>query len=262
MKNILRFLVIALCCIVVPNLLRAEEVHKVGGTKSTNTIKETAAGCASGSNSKYLDINNVRAICYSYGTGWFIENAEYEIPKGSKKTSLFSFALWIGGIDINNNLKLAAYRYGQGTGNPSHVKNDYWPGPLTVDGTAAIDAETCAQYDKLFPITRVEVQEFLAWWDNKAEYPNYTIPKSITDWPAHGNKSKGQAFYLAPFMDVDGDGIYDPKLGDYPYYDLANKLCPKNLKPGELISRAKIKNGGTADTMGILVDQEIGRAHV
>ena len=255
MKNILRFLVIALCCLVVSHVLRAEEVHKLGGTKSTSTIKEIAAGCASGSNSKYLDINNVRAICYSYGTGWFIENAEYEIPKGSKKTSLFSFALWIGGIDINNNLKLAAYRYGQGTGNPSHVKNDYWPGPLTVDGTAAIDAETCAQYDRLFPISRVEVQEFLAWWDNKAEYPNYTIPKSITDWPAHGNKSKGQAFYLAPFMDVNGDGVYDPLQGDYPYYDFANKLCPKNLKPGELISRAKIKNGGAADTMGILVDQ-------
>ena len=255
MKNILRFLVIALCSILITNGLFAEEVHKVGGTKSSNSIKETAAGCASGSSSKYLDINNVRAIVYSYGNGWFLENAEYEIPKGSKKTSMFSFSLWIGGVDINNNLKLAGYRYGQGTGNPSHVKNDYWPGPLTVDGTAAIDAETCAQYDKLFPISRVEVQEFLAWWDNKSEYPNYTIPKTITDWPAHGNKSKGQAFYLAPFMDVNGDGVYDPKQGDYPYYDLANRLCPKNLKPGERISRAKIKNGGTSDTMGILVDQ-------
>jgi len=255
MKNILRFLVIALCCLMVTNGLLAEEVHKVGGTKSTNSIKEIAAGCASGSNSKTLDINNVRAIVYSYGNGWFIENAEYEIPKGSKKTSMFSFSLWIGGIDINNNLKLAAYRYGQGTGNPSHVKNDYWPGPLTVDGTAAIDAETCAQYDRLFPITRGEVQEFLAWWENKAAYPNYVIPKSITDWPAHGNKSKGQAFYLAPFMDVNGDGLYDPKQGDYPYYDLGNKLCPKNLKPGERVARAKIKNGGSADTMGILVDQ-------
>ena len=32
--------------------------------------------------------------------------AEYEIPKGSGKTSMFSFSLWIGGIDLNNNLKL------------------------------------------------------------------------------------------------------------------------------------------------------------
>ena len=240
---------------MVSSVLRAEEVHKPGG-KSTGTLKETAAGCASGSTYKYLDINNVRTLIYSYGNGWFLENAEYEIPKGSRKTSLFSFSLWIGGIDINNNLKLAAYRFGQGpTTSAAHTKNDFWPGPLTVDGTAAVDAETCAQYDKLFPMTRAEVQEFLAWWENKDEYPDYTIPKSILDWPAHGNKSKGQAYYLAPFMDVNNDGIYDPRQGDYPYYDLANKLCPKNLKPGELIARAKIKNGGPTDTAGILVDQ-------
>ncbi|MCX6268755.1 MAG: T9SS C-terminal target domain-containing protein, partial [Bacteroidetes bacterium] len=255
MKNILRFLVIALCCMVVSDGIRAEEVHKVGGTKSTNSIKETAAGCASGSGFKYLDLNNVRTLCYSYGNGWFIENAEYEIPKGSKKTSMFSFSLWIGGVDINNNLKLAAYRYGQGTGNPSHVKNDYWPGPLTIDGTAAIDAETCAKYDQLYPISRMEVQEFLAWFDNQADYPNYVIPSSILNWPAHGLKSQGQAYYLAPFMDVDGDGDYNPQQGDYPYYDLSNRLCPVNLNPGEPMERAKIMNGGPADTNGILVDQ-------
>ncbi len=256
MKNILRFLVITLCCIMVSNVLPAEEFHKVSGMKSTNTIKETAAGCASGSSYKYLDINNVRTLCYSYGNGWFLENAEYEIPKGSKKTSMFSFSLWIGGIDVNNNLKLAAYRYGQGpTTASAHTKNDFWPGPLTVDGTAAISSETCAQYDRLYPMTRIEVQEFVAWWDNQAEFPNYTIPKSITDYPAHGSKAKGQAYYLAPFVDVNGDGNYDPKQGDYPFYDLSNRLCPVNLKPGERLARAKIKNGGDADTMGILVDQ-------
>ena len=127
MKNIFRFLLIALCLMVFSNVTLAEELHMVGGTKSTNNLKETAAGCASGSSYKYLDINNVRTLCYSYGNGWFLENAEYEIPKGSKKTSMFSFSLWIGGIDVNNNLKLAAYRYGQGTSGTAHTKNDFWP---------------------------------------------------------------------------------------------------------------------------------------
>ncbi len=256
MKNILRYFVTALCCILIINSVFAEEYHKESGTKSTGTIKQTAAGCESGSNYKYLDINNVRTLMYSYGNGWFLENAEYEIPKGSRKTSMFSFSLWVGGIDINNNLKLAAYRYGQGpTTASAHTKNDFWPGPLTVDGTAAVDAETCSKYDKLFPITRAEVQEFIAYTENKADFPNYQIPKSIIDWPAHGTTSKGQARYLAPFMDVDNDGFYDPQKGDYPYYDLANKLCPKNLKPGERIARAKVKNGEADDTLGILVDQ-------
>jgi len=263
MKNILRFLVITPCFILFSISLPAEEAHKPGSTKSSSEIKGTAAGCAAGTNYQYLDINNVRTLCYSYGNGWFLENAEYEIPKGSKKTSMFSFSLWIGGIDVNNNLKLAAYRYGQGaTAGASHAKNDFWPGPLTVDGTASVAPETCASYDKLFRMTRAEVQEFLAWQDNPAEYPNYAIPKSILDWPAHGNKAKGQAYYLAPFFDADGNGTYEPRNGDYPYYDLSNHLCPKlRLDSTPRIIKAKIKNGDRnasgvlVDTLGILVDQ-------
>jgi hypothetical protein len=255
MKNIFRFLLVSLCWMMIFDTVYAEEVHKPG-TKSSNTIKETAAGCSPGSNFKYLEINNVRTLIYSYGNGWFIENAEYEIPKGSRKTSMFSFSLWIGGIDINNNLKLAAYRYGQGpTTTAAHTKNDFWPGPLSIDGTASVDQETCAKYDQLYPITRTEVQEFLAYQDNKTAYPNYTIPKSMDNWPAHGDPSKGQAYYLAPFFDSDGDGTYDPKLGDYPYYDFANALCPRFLKPGERVARAKTADGGPGDTLGILVDQ-------
>jgi len=256
MKNILRHIVLATFSLLIIGSSYAREVQST--TKSTTTLKETAAGCQSGSIYKYLDINNVRTLIYSYGNGWFLEDAEYEIPKGSRKMSMFSFSLWIGGIDVNNNLKLAAYRFGQGpTGGTAHIKNDYWPGPLRVDGTASVDEETCAKYDKLFPMTRAEVTEFLAWWDNKAEFPDYTIPKSIIDWPAHGDRSEGQAYYLAPFFDRDGDGTYDPKLGDYPYYDLANTLCPRNLKPGEKITRAKLRNGEPDDTLGILVDQVI-----
>lgn len=263
MKNILRFLVIAPFLMMLSNALTAEEAHKPGSTKSSSEIKETAAGCAAGTNYQYLDINNVRTLCYSYGNGWFLENAEYEIPKGSKKTSMFSFSLWIGGIDVNNNLKLAAYRYGQGaTAGASHAKNDFWPGPLTVDGTASVAPETCASFDKLFKMTRAEVQEYLAWRDNPADYPNYAIPKSIVDWPAHGNKAKGQAYYLAPFFDADGDGSYEPRNGDYPYYDLSNHLCPKlRLDSTPRVIKAKIKNGERnsngvlIDTLGILVDQ-------
>jgi len=258
MKNILRFLFVSLCCLLVlqPSAFSREK-GKIG-TKSTVTIKETAAGCEAGSAYKYLDLNNVRTLIYSFGNGWFLENAEYEIPKGSRKMSMFSFSLWIGGIDVNNNLKLAAYRYGQGPNTASaHTKNDYWPGPLTIDGSAAIDADVCAKYDKLYPITRAEVQEFLAWFDDSEAYPDYQIPPSIVDWPAHGDRATGQAYYLAPFFDQGGDGTYNPIEGDYPYYDLANKLCPANLKPGERVARAPLKNGEAGDTLGILVDQVI-----
>ncbi len=258
MKNIFRFLLVSLGLLMMFEVTYAEKV-KQSGKKDSEIIKQTAAACAPGSNYKYLDINNVRTLIYSYGNGWFLETAEYEIPKGSKKTSMFSFSLWIGGIDLNNNLKLAAYRYGQGPSNGvAHTKNDFWPGPLKIDGTAAVDDLTCAKYDQLFQMTRAEVQEFLAWWDNKADFPDYIIPKSILEWPAKGDRAGGYAFYLAPFYDNpdNPDGFYNPKEdGDYPYYDFANALCPRFLKPGQKIQKGRISNGTADDTLGILVDQ-------
>ncbi|MGA2822854.1 MAG: hypothetical protein ABSE72_04945, partial [Bacteroidales bacterium] len=256
MKNMFRFLLlISLGLMLILEVSYAREA-KWSGKKDSDIIKQTAAGCSPGSNYRYLDINNVRTLVYSYGNGWFLENAEYEIPKGSKKTSMYSFALWIGGIDLNNNLKLAAYAYGQGpTGGAPHTKNDFWPGPLKIDGTAAVDEVTCAKYDQLFEMTRAEVQEYLAWWDDKADFPDYTIPKSILNWPAKGDRADGYAYYLAPFYDNNLDGVYNPQDGDYPYYDFANALCPRFLKNGEKIQRGRISNGGTNDTLGILVDQ-------
>ncbi|MGE5424094.1 MAG: hypothetical protein ACM3N9_01950 [Syntrophothermus sp.] len=255
MKNIYRILLLSFCLLGFLQYGFSRE-WPVKNNKSTEEIKSVAAGCEPGSAFKYLNINNVRTIIYSYGNGWFVENAEYEIPKGSKKMSMFSMSLWIGGIDKNNNLKLAAYKYGQGPNiNPSHTHNDFWPGPLTTDGTAAVDAQTCAKYDKIYQMTREEVQQFIAASEAPDDFPDYVIPRSILEWPAKGDRSQGQAYYLAPFFDKDGDGVYNPSQGDYPYYDFANKLCPRYLKPGEKIARAKLRNGEVDDTLGILVDQ-------
>jgi hypothetical protein len=139
---------------------------------------------------------------------------------------MFSGSLWIGGLDINNQLKLAAQRYRQ-------VGIDYWTGPLTVDGTASVDDVTCAEYDRFFKITRAEVDDFLSHCDPEDGHfipsEDYQIPASITNWPAHGNVAKGQSYYLAPFYDVQGDGEYDPLAGDYPYYDISNELCHSDV---------------------------------
>ena len=152
--------------------------------------------------------------------------SQYYIPKEGTATSLFAGALWIGGLDVNGQLKLAAQKFRQGG-------LDYWTGPLTIDGTASVDVETCAEYDRHYEVTRNEVDLFLGWWSstNKdEEYPGYSIPESFYSWPAHGDVSLNQSYYLAPFKDVDGDGDYDPENGDYPYYDIENELCPSNFK--------------------------------
>ena len=230
MKNFVKYLLFTVAGFSLAFTASAEK-YKGSGNKNVTQVKSTAAGCFQSSGFKYIDINNVRTRINAGGDMWWdFENGDYEIPKGSGKTSLFSASLWIGGYDPAGNLKLAAIRYRQSpVGGDPGAGTDYWPGPLTIDGTASVDQLTCDTWDKLFPITREEVDNFLAWRDDPASFPDYTIPKSILDWPAHGDVSLGQSFYMAPFYDSDFDGVYNPSAGDFPYYDVENKLCKKEI---------------------------------
>lgn len=228
MRNIYRLLLVLLgFSILAP--INAREYVGAAKNKSANHVKSTAAGCAQATSYRFLDINNVRARINTGGDMWWDlpggVGSKYFVPAEGTATSMFSGSLWIGGLDVNGQLKLAALRYRQ-------VGNDYWTGPLTIDGTAAVDNETCAEYDKHFMVTRAEVDLFLAWWastNKEEEFPGYTIPESFYSWPAHGDVSLNQSYYLAPFKDVDEDGDYDPENGDYPYYDIENELCPINF---------------------------------
>ena len=49
--------------------------------------------------------------------------------------------------------------------------------------------------------------------------PSNDVLNRIYSWPAHGDVSQYQDYYLAPYKDVDSDGKYDPMKGDYPWYD-------------------------------------------
>lgn len=205
--------------------ISAREVQ--GLNKSSSHLKATAAGCAQSTSYRFLDLNNVRTRINAGGDMWWNLDGlgQYYIPKEGTATSLFAGALWIGGLDVNGQLKLAAQKFRQDG-------LDYWTGPLTIDGTASVDSETCAEYDQHYEVSRADVDLFRAWWastDKDEEYPGYAIPDYFFDWPAHGNVSLNQSYYLAPFYDTDGDGDYDPEQGDYPYYDVDNVLCPSNF---------------------------------
>lgn len=206
---------------------RNREVNK--NAEATKTVKATAAGCLPASDFRYLDINNVSARINTFGDMWWDgETGKYEIPNGSGKTSMFSASLWLGGVDVNDQLKLAANLYRYGPNLQGSNTTDYWTGPLTIDGTAAVDEYTCKEYDEMFYMTREMVNDFIAAYDaggdTWTEYQSQ-MPDEIRNWPAHGDVSQGQSYYLAPFYDVDGDGQYSPTNGDYPYYDLSGELC-------------------------------------
>ena len=136
MKNISKFLCLTLLsvCMVFSSL----HAEKVKGVRRPSSPKAESATCLPASSSNELTVNNVRAYIETGGTMWFKELAEYEIPAGSGKTSMFCAALWIGGRDANGMLKLAAVRFRQ-------VGDDFWTGPLKFTG-ASTTQSMCIKY--------------------------------------------------------------------------------------------------------------------
>ncbi len=170
----------------------------------------------------HLEANQVSARISAHGLiGMDLGQAlpDLEVPVGGGAHPLFSAGLWIGGMDAGNQLHLAAQSF-EGT-----LDGDYWTGPLTVDGTASITPAVAAFYDQVWSVTRAEVEAHRAYFnclsdpncDENVLYPNgYVVPPAFLTWPAMGDVQQDQALYLAPFVDHDADGNYDPMSGDHP----------------------------------------------
>lgn len=262
MKTIFRLLIVAFLFLNVTGV-RAEKSHYYGKSdNNTRSLKGTTAGCTPSSTFAWLNINNARVRVNAGGDMWWDlpggTGAKYYIPANGSATSLYAGSLWIAGLDVNQQLKCAAVRFRQGP--DLNGGNDFWTGPLTTDGTATIDATTCMQYDKMYTITRAEVDEFLSYWNEETqlmEFPDgYQIPSSIAEWPAHGDNTKLISYYLAPFKDVNNDGEYDPEWGDYPYYDIDNELCHSQIPTMEEVKAGTVKGSILADQV-IKGDQTI-----
>lgn len=157
-------------------------------------------------NFKTLDVNNVRAGIANRGDmHWDIGGAGspiYEVPKGSGINSNFASALWIGGLDNGNQLHGAAQTYRQGG-------VDFWPGPLDTTN-ASIDTLTAKNYDKVWKVSYSDINTFI----NAYNSGSIVATPDMLSWPAHGSGNKAR--HLAPFVDHNGDGLYNPNDGDYP----------------------------------------------
>ncbi|MCS7162149.1 MAG: hypothetical protein NZ958_02300 [Bacteroidia bacterium] len=186
--------------------------REILGRVERRVLPRTASGCTAPTSSVQLDINNVRCLIHNGGDMWWdlVRAPRYEIPKVPPGVpaihSLFAGAIWVGGIDAAGRLRLAAQTYRQ-----SGI--DFFAGPLSLEGTT--DASTCQQWDKHFVITRDEINRFRAAFQadpssvNPAKFPN------VFNWPGN-NPVPGFERQLAPFKDVDLNGLYEPSKGDYP----------------------------------------------
>lgn len=148
----------------------------------------------------------------------------YEVPYGTGINAIFASSLWIGGEDSAGNLHTSAMTYCLDNVNGFC---EFYPGPLKTDGSASTTPVVALQYNRYWYISRTQVEIQQAYFDclndpncnTETDFPNgYNIPSEITNWPAHGNTDEGYAAQLAPFIDYNNDGIYNPTEGDYPSF--------------------------------------------
>lgn len=160
---------------------------------------------------KYLDINDVKAEIGNDGImhSSYLNSAtaNYFVPKCSGKSTVFSSALWVGGLDDNNQLHLAAQTYRQ-TG------TDFFTGPIDTV-THIADSISSAYYNHIWKLDRNQILEFNYQYAlGNVSNGTYIIPTDMLTWPAQGILNSAKM--LAPFIDKNQDGNYNPYDVDYP----------------------------------------------
>lgn len=193
-----------------------------GDAQKQSSAFKVMAACKGAKESRELWVNNVRTIIFTGGDMWWdlfgSTNAFYGVPGTQDKSTMissnFAGSIWIGGLDAGGQLKVAAMTYRQSG-------YDFWPGPLDV-ATASTEEQVCNDYDKIFPMSRKEVEDYV--------FGIGPLTDDMKNWPGNPlDITKNHATLLAPFFDLAGDNLYDPKGGDYPYYDIYNKAEKDNL---------------------------------
>lgn len=175
-----------------------------------NTYESFLSGFWS-KNLKTLDINQVGATAKSYGSMFYDGNyyPRYQVPIDSNTNSIFASGIWIGGYDESDNLHLSAVRYGENT-ESGISRFDFAPGPLNQDGDLQGSGDTLLsnKYNRVWKIDRYDIEQF-----NYASFEkSFTPPDDMLDWPGNLEGEEN----LAPFVDQNGDGVYDISDGDYP----------------------------------------------
>lgn len=161
---------------------------------------------------------NLRAIMSSTG---FVPDPDgifwlsYEEEDGQSIPLAHASSPWFSGIDPAGNLFLNAPTYG--------------PTPASTI------------LDKVFQVSGEDIQAHLADFEDNGVIDNPII--SIYSWPGRGNpffsdyndglELPANAYGLAPFWDIDGDGLYNPMEGDYPVIEIrgCNEVA---IIPGQL----------------------------
>ena len=159
-------------------------------------------------NTAYTTINNVEAMLSVFGTFfWDLQSSpHYYVPKNGNVSSMFAAAIWLAGKDSDLNAHAAYETYFDDSPR-------FTPGPLNENLSTSDQVRN--KFNRIWHVDRGTIENFKYRYEiGDITNGNWPIDYFIETWPAHGQE--GYADNLAPFVDVNEDGIYNPLDGDYP----------------------------------------------
>lgn len=151
-----------------------------------------------------LEFNKVSGVINA--NGLFFKDianglATYKPDKMSNITALFQSSFSVSGKDINGQDYSSVTTYDG---------SDFACGPIAINYS---DQNYVNQYsNRIWSIYKSAVDLHIQNWNS----PGYSVPPAIAQWPGNGDVLNGMPTKLAPYTDVNGNGIYDPVNGDYP----------------------------------------------
>ena len=100
-----------------------------------------------------ISINNISAAVRTNGS-LFQDDlyAGFEVPQNSGTHTIYSGSLWIGGLDANGALHMAAATYVQ------DMAQDYWPGPVS-DSAYYVAADST--WNRLWKLSAQEINSHI-----------------------------------------------------------------------------------------------------
>ena len=141
-----------------------------------------------------FDINNL-VFSQSQGQSLFSEgtNNFSVTDKNSNAPLIFNAQIWLGGKGPNGELSIFFDTFNS-SGNLSAGQ---------INGTNP---------KSIFKVTKAEID------NHKINFAQsgYTMPAGIKDWPTQSSTYLGEKVEMAPYVDVDNNGVYNPSGGDYP----------------------------------------------
>lgn len=150
-----------------------------------------------------LEVNNLKVGLHSDGVLFRNYNGEalFKIKDANDLSVAYSGSIWIG-KNTDKGVYVSDETFRQRPAN-------FFAGPITDDYSDSIYTK---RFDRVWRITKVEIDQH----KQNFNQAGYSMPNRILRWPAHGDVSKGESWILAPFIDVNKNGVYEPQDGEYP----------------------------------------------